>query len=169
MVESENRHGKTKQIPNLIKDYNMNMSGVDRSDQMLSYHSALRKTIRWYKKVGVHMIEMFVNNSHYLYAKATGEKMKVHQFKEIVVKYLIGHIARPKHLIPTGNFHYLGSIPSNGKKQRPTKRCKYCSSNKTRKETRYVCMFCVDTNGEHPPLCIEPCFCITMRALELQF
>ena len=136
MVESENRHGKTKQKANLIKDYNMNMFGIDRSDQMLSYHSALRKTIRWYKKVGVHMIEMFVNNSHYFYAKATGEKMKVHQFKEIVVKYLIGHTARPKHLIPTGNFHYLGSIPSYDKKQQPTKRCKYCSSNKTRKETK---------------------------------
>ena len=32
MVESENSHGKTKQKTILIKDYNMNMSGVDCSD-----------------------------------------------------------------------------------------------------------------------------------------
>ena len=58
--------------PNTVKEYNMNMSGIDRSDQMLSYRSALRKTIRWYKKLGVHLIEMFLINSHLLFQKANG-------------------------------------------------------------------------------------------------
>ena len=46
MVPVTNRRGEEKMKPNLIGDYNANMSGVDRSDQMLSYNSALRKTIR---------------------------------------------------------------------------------------------------------------------------
>ena len=36
---------------------------------MLSYHSGLRKTVRWYKKVGVHMVEMMLTNAFYLYVK----------------------------------------------------------------------------------------------------
>ena len=46
MVNVTNRRGQEKLKPNLIKDYNAFMSGIDRSDQMLSYHSSLRKTLR---------------------------------------------------------------------------------------------------------------------------
>ena len=49
MMDSVNRHDKSKRKPNVFHIYNNHMSGIDQSDQMLSYHSALRKTIRWYK------------------------------------------------------------------------------------------------------------------------
>ena len=52
-VETVNQYGKTKDKPNVVYVYNQNMSGIDRSDHMLSYHSGLQKTIRWYKKVGL--------------------------------------------------------------------------------------------------------------------
>ena len=42
-------HGKVMFKPNILSDYNKGMAGIDRSNQMLSYYSALRKTIRWYK------------------------------------------------------------------------------------------------------------------------
>ena len=45
IVETVNRYGKTKDEPNVVDVYNQNMSGIDRSDQMLSYHSGLLKTI----------------------------------------------------------------------------------------------------------------------------
>ena len=63
------------------------MSGVDRADQMLSYHSALRKTIRWYKKVGIHIIEMTLSNAYYMYANATPyRRVKNMQcFREMVI------------------------------------------------------------------------------------
>ena len=48
IVETVNRYGKTKDKPNVVDVYNQNMSGIDQSDQMLSYHSGLWKTIRWY-------------------------------------------------------------------------------------------------------------------------
>ena len=47
MGDITNRNGKTKKKPISVRDYNNGMSGIDRSDQMLSYNSALRKTIRW--------------------------------------------------------------------------------------------------------------------------
>ena len=36
MVEVKNKNGKLKVKPDVVRDYNQGMSGVDRSDQMLS-------------------------------------------------------------------------------------------------------------------------------------
>ena len=41
MMDSVNRHGKSKWKPSIIHIYNNHMLGIGRSDQMLSYHSAL--------------------------------------------------------------------------------------------------------------------------------
>ena len=67
MVKVSNRRGKEKMKPNIVRDYNNSMSIIDRRDQMLSYHSGLRKTLRWYKKAGVHILEIFLTNAFYLY------------------------------------------------------------------------------------------------------
>ena len=40
-----NRRGQEKQKPNLVNDYNDCMSEIDRSDQMMSYHSEIRKDV----------------------------------------------------------------------------------------------------------------------------
>ena len=66
MTTVTNRRGNKKQKPNMMKDYNNSMSSIDHSDQMLSYHSGLRKTFR-YKKVGVHIFKMFLANAFYVY------------------------------------------------------------------------------------------------------
>lgn len=52
-----------------VKEYNNNMGGVDRLDQMTAYYSSPRKTIRWYKKVLFHLLDMAVWNSYFLYRK----------------------------------------------------------------------------------------------------
>ncbi|XP_041374243.1 piggyBac transposable element-derived protein 4-like [Gigantopelta aegis] len=67
MVDVRNRNDKLSRKPNTVRDYNNGMAGVDKSDQMLSYYSALRKTIRWYKKIVLHILEVFLLNSHILY------------------------------------------------------------------------------------------------------
>ena len=52
LKQTTNQRGKELVKLNVIIDCNANMSGIDQSDQMLSYHSSLIKTVRWYKKVG---------------------------------------------------------------------------------------------------------------------
>ena len=45
MVEVANKRGQKKKMKrNMAHDYNNGMSGVDRSDQMVSYYDCLRKT-----------------------------------------------------------------------------------------------------------------------------
>ena len=137
IVETVNRYGKTKDKPNVVDVYNQNMSGIDRSDQMLSYHSGLWKTIRWYKKVGVHIMEILLANAFYLYFKLTpSPKVKpMRKFKECVIRNLIGKPKPKKHMVPQASFHYLAPIPSTEKKKNPCRCCKHYSSNGKRKET----------------------------------
>ena len=71
MMKTTNKHFKEKDKPNIMKIYNENVSGINKSDQRLCYHSSLRKTIRWYKKIGIHLIEVMLSNAYYKYASMT--------------------------------------------------------------------------------------------------
>ena len=46
MVEVKNKRGQVRKKPNIVRDYNDGMAGIDRSSQMLSYYSGLRKSVR---------------------------------------------------------------------------------------------------------------------------
>lgn len=88
LIETKNRFGETKIKPSDVVDYNKNMSGVDRLDQMTSYYSSPRKTIRWYKKVLFHLIDMAVWNSYFLYRRHH-PKVTFLQFRESLIFTLI--------------------------------------------------------------------------------
>ena len=155
IIDSVNRRGKSKRKPN-VDIYNALMSGIDRSDQMLSYHSALRKTIRWYKKVGIHIMEILLSNTYYMYSKdttrPTAKNMK--DFRESIVTNLIGPPPPHHHLKPQASFHHLSTIPPTEKKKNAARVCKHCCKNQKHRETRYKCLFCPDK----PALCVDPCF-----------
>ena len=164
MEEVRNRNGKVSVKPNIVIDYNNGMSGVDRSDQMLSYYSALRKTIRWPKKVALHLFEGMIHNAHIFYCHATSTKVKSLPFREKFVKCFLreklpNSAERPRDTGPTQ--HYLETLPPTEKKERPTKACRICTKNKLRRETRYFCTVCED----QPPLCVVDCFKIHHAAI----
>jgi hypothetical protein len=158
MVPVTNRHGVEKIKPNIVRDYNSGMSGVDRSDQMLSYYSALRKTIRWYKKIGLHVLEMALHNASIMYNEGRNvkDKMRLLAFRDSVTTYLIGNVpeAGPQQPAAPPGQHAPSTLPQVGRKQHPTKKCRVCTKNKRRRETRYFCNAC----EEKPALCIDPCF-----------
>ena len=156
LIKVTNRLGKEKEKPNIVRDYNDSMSGIDRSDQMLSYHSGLRKTLWWYKKAGVHILEIFITNAFYLYRKFSSNNEISHlgEFREIIIKNLIGEQKKKQALTPVANFHYLITIPDGEKKKKPTRHCKQCWKQEIRKESRYAFGYCDD----NPALCVDPCF-----------
>ncbi|MGH0154601.1 UNVERIFIED_CONTAM: hypothetical protein FKN15_039763 [Acipenser sinensis] len=53
----------------VILDYNAIMGGVDRSVQLLKYYSFLRKTIMWYKKLALHLIDVAILHAYILYSE----------------------------------------------------------------------------------------------------
>ena len=85
------------------------MSGIDRRDLILSYHSALRKILRWYEKVGIHFFEMFLANAFYLYNRSkdlSSEKIDIKSFRHEIAVPLVGpQLPNPEHK-DLVDFHY---------------------------------------------------------------
>ncbi|KAJ8967170.1 hypothetical protein NQ314_003059 [Rhamnusium bicolor] len=81
LVENENKRGDKITRPLTILKYKEYMSGVDRKDQMMAYYPCKRKTLRWYKKLGIHLFQLILVNSHYLYNKHSGQKMTLYDFR----------------------------------------------------------------------------------------
>lgn len=175
LIEVPNRYGVKKMKPTDIAAYNNNMGGVDRADQMVSYYSSPRKTIRWYKKVLFHLLDLSVWNSYFIY-KQFHTKGSFIDFRENLIKSLIqlpGGICEGKDLqnkktsigrplsrkncspsnqtIGSSKIHYLEKIPvpDNSTRNSYFLRCRQCNKQKIRRETSYRCRDC----EEHPPLC----------------
>lgn len=178
LAEARNRYNQIRRKPVEIIEYNKFMSGIDRSDQMISYYSCPRKTIYWYKKVIFHLLDITVWNSYFLYRKVTqNTKIKRYiQYREALIRSLLGidnNLKDGRFLVklnpihqPTGprpqsatrapsqHFQELIPRPDNYSRKFYYLRCKQCSKEKKRTETHWRCKTCQDT----PPLCAGPCF-----------
>ena len=69
--------------------YNKYKTGVDRSNQMLSYYSFERKTIKWWKKLFFRLFDLVLFNAHILHNKTSNKKMLLEIFYEKVVEGLL--------------------------------------------------------------------------------
>ncbi|KAG8237663.1 hypothetical protein J437_LFUL017321 [Ladona fulva] len=68
MVNLTTRRGVEVQKPECIVRYNESMGGIDHSDQMMSYYP-MRKTLKWSKKMGIHILHICLVNSFHLFNK----------------------------------------------------------------------------------------------------
>ena len=129
IITITNHLGKEKQKVNIVRDCNDSISGIDCSDQMLSYHSGLRKTLRWYKKAGVQILEIFIANVFCLYWKFSLLKELCHlvEFHKVIIKNLIGERKKKADGVKT--------TPDGVKKEKPTRRCWQCWKKEIRKES----------------------------------
>ena len=90
LVEAPSSRGAHSKIkPAVVLDYNKNKTGVDRSDQMLSYYTFSRMTVKWWKKLFFHLLDLAVVNAHILYKKSSKEKMSLEIFYEKVAEGLL--------------------------------------------------------------------------------
>ena len=55
--------GQEIRKPVCIIDYNTNKGAVDQVDMQISFSECLRKSIKWYKKVFFHLLDMAVYNA----------------------------------------------------------------------------------------------------------
>lgn len=91
-MEVPNRYGKIKIKPKEVSIYNEHMSGIDRADQKMTYYSSPRKTIRWYKKVFFHLLDVTTWNAFFLYRKyciGDDKRYRYFTFREDIIKQLI--------------------------------------------------------------------------------
>lgn len=154
LQEATNKRGQVKQKPQLINKYNVFMSGVDHTDQMLSYYSCEHKTLIWYKKVAIHMFQIMLLNPWFLYNGNSPSKLNYYDFRLAVIEKLLG--PPPAEPIPRLKLYHLPEYcpkGENGKAKR--RRCQVCWTNgKVRKDSVYYCSQC----PQGPGLCLTPCF-----------
>ena len=55
--------------PEIVKDYNLAMGGVDLADMFIALYSSPMKTHRWYLKVLIHCVDIYKVNSWLLYRR----------------------------------------------------------------------------------------------------
>ena len=53
--------------PQTVKAYNAGMGGVDRCDQLLSFYRIRTKSVKWYKRLLYHFVDLALVNSFVLY------------------------------------------------------------------------------------------------------
>ncbi|XP_045446618.1 piggyBac transposable element-derived protein 4-like [Melitaea cinxia] len=91
LINVSNRFGKISQKPEEVSEYNKYMGGIDRKDQMVAYYSSPQKTIRWYKKVFFHLLDISVWNSFFVYKKYFKNDVKYEflDYREDLIKQMI--------------------------------------------------------------------------------
>ena len=75
--------------PLAIFNYIKNMGGSDTSDQLISYCSFLWKYIKWWKKLFIHLLNMFLLNAHILNSKYGCKKLDHQGYMKYMANYLI--------------------------------------------------------------------------------
>lgn len=86
LISTKNRFGMDKIKPVEVDAYNMNMAGVDRTDQMTSYYSSPRKTIRWYKKVIFHVLDIaYPFNAYFIFKQKVNKKETFLGFRDSLI------------------------------------------------------------------------------------
>lgn len=166
--------------PECIAEYNTHMGGVDRSDQMVSYTTMQHRTVKWWKRVFFHVLSLATLNSYLVYkAVAAGPIDQQRIFRRTLVEELIENaryqrptpkVGRPMKSAESfsrlDGAHFLGKIPNDGSKDRPSLACQVCNEaerqlraandepkkRRAGRESTYRCKSCLVA------LCVVPCF-----------
>ena len=175
LVQSGKRNRKTKKAvlkPDAVLDYNINMRLVDKSDSQISSLECLHKSVKWYKKVFFHLLDISRLNAYNMYLVRTGHKTSLRKFSMSVVEQLLrryGKVTqtRPGRLSTEGSLdrlvapaaigrHYLAPIPGTGKRQKGQRQCQVCNKTKQRPQVvKKVSTYCP---GRNVGLCVGDCF-----------
>ena len=155
------RRNAAHQKPKCIADYNKYMGGVDRTDQLMQPYDMARKSLKWYKKLACHFLQLTMLNSFLLF-KIDGGRKRLLEFQHDVIAVLLfgrdndNHldIPRQENIVRLTERHFLDQIPPTAGKRKAQKRCRVCYKKNIRKETCYYCPSC----PRKPGLCYCPCF-----------
>lgn len=177
VTNKTNQNGEPVVKPLCVLDYNANMGGVDRADQLSKYYSFARKTNKWWVKLLFYIVNLVVTNSYVLYLKnyRGGRPLTQYKFRRELARQMIA--AHEMQRVPRGRpslhrdqerrlteRHFPDLIPAKegAKIQNPTRKCVVCNENsgkrhtpgesRKRRETRYWCSQC------EKALCVVPCF-----------
>ena len=142
-------------------EYNKHMGIVDQCDMQLSFTESTRKTMKWYKKLFIHLLDLAVYNSYILYKESRNVEMELSTFQLHLIKELCERGPQEKHYHDRPGQERPGrlterhfpSLITNGRRRK----CHICSNTRKKprnnnQKTYYECVEC------NVGLCVSPCF-----------
>ncbi|CAH1984331.1 unnamed protein product [Acanthoscelides obtectus] len=166
-VDVQRRTGIVKK-PRAVMEYNEAKSSIDQSDQMASYHSPVRKSLKWYRKLAIEfLLGTALVNAHIVYNLLANKKLKIPEFREEVIRSLFTDhgdageldVRQEKITKKTAKIHTL--CRKEGQFDKVRKYCKGCYAKKLRGEITKNCVkkvvtFC-GVCDDQPHFCLN-CF-----------
>lgn len=172
----KDRSGEVLMKPDAILDYNV-MRLVDESDTMIGKVDCIQKTVKWYKKLFFHLVDVSIQNIYLYYKIQTKKYIPMSVFVDDMIIQILekyGTVAKvsqgcaeasqdlPDHLAYRDYVarHHLVSIPlptNLQRKQRASAQrlCKVCSKTTQRaRKNKRTSMMCKECQA---PLCLN-CF-----------
>lgn len=160
--------------PEVIVDYTNKMGGVDMSDQLMNYYNFLRKSIKWWRKLFIHLVNMVIMNAFILNKKYGHKKLSHVGYREYLAEYLLKD-GNPQIYVQEMRIendsvsnrlegrHFPERIPTKeGKNKTLPLACKVCFVGKAQSKShnipskRKMCTYRCNTCKL--PMCITPCF-----------
>ncbi|XP_067226594.1 piggyBac transposable element-derived protein 4-like [Chanodichthys erythropterus] len=80
---------KTIPCPAPVTAYNQHMGGVDLSDQLIQYYTTQHKTMKWYRKIFLHFLDIAATNAFIIHKDLYGN-MTHKEFIEQLIAELFG-------------------------------------------------------------------------------
>lgn len=149
------RRRETLTMPTLIHQYNKCMNGCDRLDQSVSYYCQYnRKTIKWWKRIFLWLLEVTQVNSFILYQLShPDQKLTLLQFKKHLISQLCLKATEYRDYVPPSvskrgrpyevpTFNRLSQAPHLVELRPMDRNCEVCSTPANRKRTNYGCITC---------------------------
>ena len=161
------RRNATIRKPVAIVDYNTGKSSIDVSDQMASYNTALRKTIKWYRKISIEiLLGTSIVNAHFLYKEVTKKTISITEFREMIITDLLNLNEEEKRpAVMSSTSRKRRNTHTFAKKEGPAAKVrKYCRgcyikkqrSNAHKNTVKKVTTYCLDCDDQ-PHYCLD-CF-----------
>ena len=95
IVNKGRKDGKTNmdiKKPYTVGQYNKFIKGIERADQYLSYYSVLKRTVKWSKKVVLHLLNCVLFNAFFVYRTLNTNKVKYKNFLHEVGRSWISEV-----------------------------------------------------------------------------
>ena len=127
---------------------------------MIQPYDATRKTLKWYRKLVTHLLQISMLNAFILRNKTEGPTMPFLKFQQKVVASLIFaevpcetmDIPPQENIMRLTERHFIAKVPSTENKKKAQFRCRVCRARyNKRRDVRFYCPSC----PSKPGLCIE--------------
>ncbi|MGH0123250.1 UNVERIFIED_CONTAM: hypothetical protein FKN15_011715 [Acipenser sinensis] len=88
--------GDYKVKPECVLENNQKMGSVDKSDMQISFVDCARKSLKWYKKLFFHLLNMAVLNAFILHKTASKKTVTFSKFRHNLISYLVEKYHTPR-------------------------------------------------------------------------